>query len=286
VRDATLTLPDGRALAYCEWGDPNGAPVLHFHGVPGCRLECWGGAAAYAAAGARLITVDRPGIGRSDAKPRRTLLDWADDVEQLADAVGAGRFAVTGHSAGGAYALACAYALPRRVARVALVAGVPRLDSPAGIDQLGTARYWKLAHRHPSRMRTSYRVLTLAIRFVPPLGHWLFFRHAAEADRSVVDHPAVSRRFRETVLEAARPGVRGLVDDMRAMMQPWGFRPEDISVDVDLWHGGQDHHVPREVGEAYAESIPRCRATFVDGEGHFSLIETRAEEIVVALAGN
>jgi hypothetical protein len=30
--DATITLADGRTLAYYEWGDPTGSPVLLVHG--------------------------------------------------------------------------------------------------------------------------------------------------------------------------------------------------------------------------------------------------------------
>jgi hypothetical protein len=38
--DATITLADGRTLAYCEWGDPTGPPVLSAHGAPGSLLLC------------------------------------------------------------------------------------------------------------------------------------------------------------------------------------------------------------------------------------------------------
>ncbi len=68
-------------------------------------------------------------------------------------------------------------------------------------------------------------------------------------------------------------------------MRPWGFRPEETAVEVLLWQGDDDQHVPRRVAEYYATAIPRCRATFLDGEGHFSLIEQRAEQIVSALVG-
>lgn len=34
----TVTLPDGRELGYAETGDPEGDPVLAFHGVPSGRL--------------------------------------------------------------------------------------------------------------------------------------------------------------------------------------------------------------------------------------------------------
>ena len=38
-------------------------------------------------ASVRLIGVDRPGIGLSDFKPGRKILDWVDDVIELADAI-------------------------------------------------------------------------------------------------------------------------------------------------------------------------------------------------------
>ena len=37
----TFETADGRQLAYAQWGDPDGFPVLHLHGTPGCRLERW-----------------------------------------------------------------------------------------------------------------------------------------------------------------------------------------------------------------------------------------------------
>ena len=93
--DAMITLADGRPLAYCEWGNPSGSPVLLAHGGPGSRLLC-PDQDATAAAGVRLLTVDRPGYGVSAARPDPTLLGWADDVQALADRLGLERFAVVG----------------------------------------------------------------------------------------------------------------------------------------------------------------------------------------------
>jgi pimeloyl-ACP methyl ester carboxylesterase len=66
--------------------------------------------AAVASLGIQYLVVDRPGFGGSDPHPGRTVTDFADDVEQLADALG--RFAVVGVSVGAPYALACARATP------------------------------------------------------------------------------------------------------------------------------------------------------------------------------
>lgn len=34
-----LQLPDGRTLAYAEYGDPDGTPVFSCHGLPGSRIS-------------------------------------------------------------------------------------------------------------------------------------------------------------------------------------------------------------------------------------------------------
>ncbi|HEY6428062.1 MAG TPA: alpha/beta hydrolase [Acidimicrobiales bacterium] len=85
---AFASLPDRRRLAYDEYGDPDGIPVLNCHGGLTSRKDMERCAATAAAAGVRVISPDRPGIGRSDAKPGRTLLDWPPDVAALADALG------------------------------------------------------------------------------------------------------------------------------------------------------------------------------------------------------
>jgi hypothetical protein len=67
-RDDLIRLGDGRALAYAQSGDPRGAPVFFFGGILHSRL--WSpDDEATLSAGVRLITVDRPGYGRSDVQP-------------------------------------------------------------------------------------------------------------------------------------------------------------------------------------------------------------------------
>src|SRR5439155_545207 len=96
-RDSTITLTDGRRLAFTEWGDPDGKPLFLFHGAPFSRLFCPDEPATIAA-GVRLVTVDRPGIGRSDVLEARSWGDWPADVVALADALGIDRFAAVAES--------------------------------------------------------------------------------------------------------------------------------------------------------------------------------------------
>jgi pimeloyl-ACP methyl ester carboxylesterase len=90
--EGRLKLPDGRILAYAQYGDPEGRPVLFLHGVPGSRL--WLDEDVTRSLKVRLVTVDRPGDGRFDLHRGGSLLTWAEDVEALADELGQERFGV------------------------------------------------------------------------------------------------------------------------------------------------------------------------------------------------
>jgi len=110
--DGFVECADGRRLAFREYGAVDGAPVFNFHGWPGSRLDF---AANDAAAGVRVVAVDRPGMGGSDFQRRRRVLDWPADVAAVADAFGLDRFAVLGFS----------FRIPAR-ARVRVCAGGTR----------------------------------------------------------------------------------------------------------------------------------------------------------------
>ena len=129
--DRTVTLSDGRSLAYCEWGDLDGRPVVLVHGAPGSRLFC-PDQSATDAAHVRLITIDRPGYGRSDPQPDRSLLDWVDNFAELARRLELPPSPMVGWSSGGPYALACAAVIPDRVPKVGAAASVGPWDEVPG----------------------------------------------------------------------------------------------------------------------------------------------------------
>ncbi len=153
--DRTLRLRDGRFLGYAEVGDPDGRPVLYFHGFPGSRLEARLTHAAAAGGGVRVIALDRPGMGLSTHKPGRGFLDWPDDVAEAADLLGIERFAVAGLSGGGPYTAVCALKLSQRLTGAAIISGVGPFDAPEAT--VGMSRQnrliFALGRRAPVRVR-------------------------------------------------------------------------------------------------------------------------------------
>src|SRR4029453_15939915 len=92
-RDRKTGLAGGASVAWREWGDAAGDPVVFLNGTPGSRLFCPDPETRL-----RLITLDRPGYGRSTPLAIPTLRAVAELVRQIADDAGLERFPVIGFS--------------------------------------------------------------------------------------------------------------------------------------------------------------------------------------------
>jgi pimeloyl-ACP methyl ester carboxylesterase len=283
VSQGIARLRDGRTLGYSERGERGGSPVLDFHGNPGSRLSHWGEDAVIRTAGVRLISVDRPGIGLSAPDPGRRVADWAADVAGLADALELERFAVLGHSVGGAYAAACAHGLPDRVTAAGLVSPIIPLDSGQALGELGKPGQWALARDRPRLMRVSIRVLFLLARAAPSFARRVFGSRSTPAEKEISARPEVMARALASARESTRQGAIGLVEDMRVALRPWGFDPGEIRIPVFVWQGDRDSSIVEGWGEWWARAIPTATLIRCAGEGHL-LIEERIGEILATLA--
>ena len=284
--DRAFVLADGRRLAYSEWGPGDGAPVLAFHGLPNSRLVHFRDAPSRQ--GVRLLLLDRPGFGRSDPHPGRSLLGWAGDVEELAGALGLERFAVLGISAGGPHAEACAWALPARVGALGIVSAAgPVSDVPAIAD--GLPPPWvelaALARTdRPAAEALAHRLCAddLDLLHRDP-ERWLreWEATAPIADRELIADPDVRAMYVDSCSEAT---LAGYVEELMLLTaEPWGFALEDIRVPSLLWHGMEDATVPAKVAAYAAAAIPGCEATLYPDEGHL-LVHAHEDEILSALA--
>ncbi len=285
--DGAFALSDGRALGYAEWGSPDGVPVLGFHGTSLSRLAHVGDDAPREA-GVRLILVDRPGYGLSDLHPGRTLLDWPRDIAELADGLGVDRFAVFGMSGGGPHAASCAYALPDRVSALGLV------SSPAPVWDRPELRFSAPPHRRPM-IELAERDPDLVARQLVDDCRAELERMAAgsrngakgggpAADLAILDDTDVRARFEAATLETVARGPDGYAHDLFLLyVAPWGFRPEEIAVPTQIWHGDQDAAVSPRIADFFAETIPGSRLHMLPGAGHL-LLWSHAEDILRSLA--
>ncbi len=269
--DGSVSLPDDRTLAYAEWGDPRGEPVFLFHGSAGSRLfrpeE-----AVTRACGVRLITVDRPGFGRSDPLPGRTLLGWPEDVAGLAHELAIGSFGVVGYSSGGPHALACGAVLTQRVTALAVVGcPAPPDGMPGASERLDDANRILLdaIDGNPAGAIAAYGEQLAALVEDPTA---VLDGPLPEPDRRLRDDPAILWMWRESLKESARQGVVGWAWEAAAVHRPWGFRLEDVRLPVSVWHGRRDTIVPVEHARYLADHLATCQLTVWPDAGHGGLV--------------
>jgi pimeloyl-ACP methyl ester carboxylesterase len=282
-----IKLKDGRILGYAEYGDPQGKPVLHCHGIPSSRFEGSRPVAIEIAQrlGARIIIPDRPGCGLSTFKPNRTFLDWPDDMIELADALGIDRFTVLGLSAGGPYVAACAYKIPQRLNAVGIVSGLSPLDIPGAYEGMGKSdiQLYDFARKMPWILGPLFWYMSREMRKNPDATIDQFVADVPAPDKAVMAQPDVKELLIKMVNGCFQQGGRGAAWEYRLFVRPWGFRLEDISIPVNLWHGEMDNMCPVSMGRYVAKAIPDCRAKFFPQEGHLSMMINNFEEVLAAL---
>jgi pimeloyl-ACP methyl ester carboxylesterase len=279
-------------MAYSEWGDPGGRPVVLVHGGAGSRLLCPDGDATEAA-GVRLITIDRPGYGMSELRPGRTLLDWVDDFVELADRLDISRCAVVGWSGGAPSTLALGFGLPNRVTTLGLAAPA---SCSTFIPGIADAAGWSAGYRAAAELFARDPAAGIAAfeeRYAWFSGDgWeaMFAEEFGAVDDRLLADPEIRGAMKTMVREGARQGAAGRVADEVAELSPWGFSVADIKQPVHIWSGALDGIDIRMTVDYMAHAIPRATlVTYADG-AHLFPFERWAEMLAALLedraAGN
>jgi pimeloyl-ACP methyl ester carboxylesterase len=286
--DQTLRLSDGRQLGYAEFGDPRGAPVVFLHGWCGSRLSRHPDDALTASLGVRLITVDRPGVGLSDRLQCRRLLDWPDDLRQLADALGLNRFGLLGHSGGGPHALACGVQLADRLTALGIASSFAPMERPRATDGMlpHMRRAVPLLGRFPWMAGPMLRSLPAAYRRDAEAA-WeaQFGRGLPASDRQALDEPGIRDNILSAAIEALRTGSDGIADELPLLMgRRSSFSPTDVRVPTLLCYGQADVVTPIQMERQLSSAIPQAELVEFPDEGHMVCI-THWAEILRRLGG-
>lgn len=272
--DKTIQLHDGRTLGFVEYGSSTGKPLFYFHGHPGSRFEARFLAGEALKTGIRLIGVDRPGMGLSTYKAGRSLLDWTDDILELANSLQIDRFSVVGFSGGGPYALACTYKIPNRLISCGIVSGVGHTS--LFLAFLSRWLPWLILPITKRFLRDEEHAKKLLTRASQ---RWV------EPDKKALSVPGVADTMGASLAEAVKRGTRGAAYDGTLIgSRNWGFKLKDITLsNLYLWHGELDTQIPATAVRSLAQRLTTCKPTYYPNEGHISLIVNRGKDILTAL---
>ncbi|ELZ42447.1 alpha/beta hydrolase fold protein [Halorubrum saccharovorum DSM 1137] len=257
-----------RRIAYAEYGVETGSPVVFLHGTPGSRRLAELFEPAARDSGVRLLAPDRPGYGRSDPWPGRSIRDGEPIVRAVLDHAGIDAARLVAFSGGAPYAFAAAAGMPARVNRVDAVAGatppeyvheppaVQRVLSGVGstappvLAALLRAQRWVAARRDPSFVVAQYTTGDPT---------------AAVSDRA-------AEVVRGDFLEALARHRSGAVAEFRQTAAEWDVDFGDIDAPVRLWHGDDDENVPIAAVRRFEAALPTARLEVLDGADHLGTL--------------
>ena len=279
-------LPDGRRLAFAEFGDPAGTPVIYFHGSPSSRLEpLLVGYDVWKGLGLRVIAPDRPGIGRSDFQPNRRFSDWPDDVVALAESLRLSTFAVLGNSGGGPYVSVCAAMIPERITSAVIVSGGWQMNLPEAKENMPFPNRLFLffaAYSSPlvrlmlkvmagSQMGDRDKELTKMKARVPAPDYEAFAK------------PGRVEALHETIRESICNGTKGAAWDLGMYMREFDFDLSEVKMPITLFHGEKDVNAPIGLARRVSSQLSDGRLITFESEAHFSTLCNQVDEIAHAL---
>jgi len=279
--DQTIRLPDGRTLGYAEYGSADGTPVFYFTGGNSSRFEGKWFENAAIKKHIRLIVPDRPGFGLSTFQSKRQLLDWPNDVLELANALSINSFSVFGLSGGGPHVLAAAYKIPEKLNKIAIVSGTAPPEMPNKFNGM-----WppvKIIFLTAKNMSKVNRFLLKQMSGFYSNEEQMMKRMKQALPRPDVElidrKPEIIKIFAEATRESHRNGIDGDAREWHLYVNDWGFQISDINREIKLWYGIHDQQVPIGMGRYFARVLSKANLIEVDDGGHFSTINNYIEDI-------
>ena len=249
---AAMRLPDGRVLAWAEYGNPSGVPCVMVPDggssrlAPGWMLH--GGAPPE---GVRLLALDRPGVGASDPVGLGGREQLAEDLRHLVRTLAVGRVAVIAIGSGLAEAAEFAARYPSLVVSIDAEStwypsrrrGLRRTAAGAGV-----VTTWRAAagRRSDLTCEATWTQITRNPAIAAVIGE----RWRDPAFRIAVAQDAAQSR------PTHEPAPRGRCC--------WVASFSDVQVPVRYWHG-QYKTVPAEHLVEFAEGRPHRIVTALPG---------------------
>ena len=235
-------LPDGRAFAWRDYGDPRGKPVLCVMQDIGSSLLTRGTDNLARDLGLRLVVPERAGAGRSDPHPRYSFQTAAADYVELARSLGLDGVQVAAIADGSPYAVELARQLGDSVSRVLLLSG--RTPGPQEEREEDSRHLMTLFWRRISRNAWLSDMMFETLRLTLHRRQFDRFSKAAAsapADAAYLQaNPEIVDFMFEYTRESLAVTARGASDAIRCAARPTNRDLAGLAAPIILWHGAED----------------------------------------------
>jgi pimeloyl-ACP methyl ester carboxylesterase len=249
----TVSLPDGRTLAWTAFGADHGPAVLVLDG-PGSRGMPRAASPIARELGIRLVAPDRPGFGGSDPSPMKSHRATADDLLVLMDELGHDSFGVLAQSGGTPFALGVAAS--ERVTGLAFVGAILPLGEPGALDDVSgpMLTMFKVAKRAPFLLGPMLGAAGRSARKDPAKMAKKYAEDLPPADKRVLDDPAMWAIHERGTWEALE-SPKAFAREARMLARPWDVSPAEVVAPVELWVGDRDPVHPPSMARELAKRL-------------------------------
>jgi pimeloyl-ACP methyl ester carboxylesterase len=230
-----------KVLAYTQFGDPRGFPVLVQHGLIASITD----QALFhqlVDLGARLICIARPGYGQSSPYEMENMAEWGDIAALLIDELKLPCFDVLGISSGAPYSYAIGVRFPEKTRRIFILSGTPALYDEQVLS------YWP----YPVSKNAS-------LAEMQKLAYELFFSNLSPADLR-----------KDDIRDSMMNDCFGIAQDLKLRCVDWGFPLSAVTANVIMRHSRSDASVPFITAELTSKLLPNCFLEPRENEDHFS----------------
>lgn len=272
VTDHNLTRPDGRVVAWTQWGPADGRPLLRVPGTPGCRWSIRADRSPWAQRGLRVITTERPGYGASTPLPGRGFLEHADDLAAILDHLEIDRVHLIGGSGSAPHELAFCQQHPDRVtAATILVGAAPLQDNEiATMIPINQQSHYLCQAGDRDGEVALLGPIREAILADPLDAFRGIMEHAPADDQAVMADPLWQAAHVRTMREALGATLDGWVDEAMALSLRWDeIVPSGIRTSITWQHAAADANAPQSAARRLVDQLPNARfVTWPDEVGH------------------
>lgn len=282
----TVHTHTGRAIAYSDNGPSQGLPVVLCHGLPGAHVQV-PNHDILTTHNVRVIIIDRPGFGKSDPHPQRSIASWHEDITCVLDHLAVWQCVLLPFSAGTPYALSFAAHYPQRVQRLFVVSGMAP-NTAADIARM--TRIHRINHSFGTAipvwvMDIVARAANVVIgkgEHAGRFGLWLMRNVFTPSENRYARAPE-GQVFRDMLAMSFAQGYQSYLEDLRLITQHWDIDLSKITHPVTCWYGDSDRITPADAGRQLATHLPQVQLQIFPGHGHL-LIFREWDHVITQIA--
>ncbi len=244
-----ISYDNGLELAFTDYGDKGGYPVLSHHGLVGGikqpSLE-----KDLAGTGVRIINIARPGYGESSVNEMKSYADWAEIIGTLIKELGITKFDLLGMSAGTPYCYALGALMPENVKRIFIYSGLPGLCEPDVLNSYPNLENVKKEYSFYRKSSLKDIANSLYEMYLKPLP-----KEVLELDD-----------FQDSMAN----NCLGMAQEAKLQSIDWGFSLKDVVRPVYMQHSKADEEAPFAAALKTSQLLPDCKLTTLENAPHFS----------------